>query len=90
VAKKGRWGGGFGGDPDQQALLSLRYEIFIAQYPNRIELLESNSHVHFRTTPKGKNIVASVQAWFRNLEREMAETARGCASSHAGRVFGQT
>jgi hypothetical protein len=57
--------------------------LFLIQYSDRVVLLESNSHVHFETTPKGKNIVALVQAWFLNLEREIAETrqtARRAAS----------
>lgn len=50
--------------------------VFLVQYADLVLLLESNSHVHFKTTPKGKNIVALVQAWFLNLEREMAEAER--------------
>jgi hypothetical protein len=46
--------------------------VFLVQYRDLVLLLESNSHVHFRTTPKGRHIVALVQAWFLNLEREMA------------------
>jgi hypothetical protein len=44
-------------------------------------LLESNSHVHFKTTPKGKNIVALVQAWFLTLERELADAARAAETA---------
>ena len=47
--------------------------VFLVQYSDLVLLLESNSHVHFKTNPKGTNIVALVQAWFLNLEREMAE-----------------
>ena len=50
--------------------------VFLVQYADVVVLMESNSHVHFRTTPKGRNIVALVQAWFLNLERDMAEAAR--------------
>ncbi len=46
--------------------------VFLVRYADLVLLLESNSHVHCKTNPKGKNIVALVQAWFLNLEREMA------------------
>lgn len=61
--------------------------VFLVQYRDRVVLLESNSHVHFRTTPKGKNIVALVQAWFRNLEREIAaaDVAAGRAADEVER-----
>lgn len=49
--------------------------VFLVQYPDRVVLLETNSHVHFRTQPAGKNIVALSQAWLANLEHEMAEAA---------------
>jgi hypothetical protein len=49
--------------------------VFLIQYADRVVLLETNTHVHFRTQPAGKNIVALTQAWFRNLEGEMAEAA---------------
>jgi hypothetical protein len=45
-------------------------------------LLESNTHVHFRTSPAGKNILALTQSWLGNMEQEMraaAETARTAA-----------
>ena len=47
--------------------------VFLVQYTDMVLLLESNSHTHFETSPKGKNIVALVQAWFLNLERDLAE-----------------
>jgi hypothetical protein len=50
--------------------------VFLVQYGDRVVLLESNSHVHFRTTPKGRHIVALVQSWFVNLEREIADAGR--------------
>jgi hypothetical protein len=62
--------------------------VFLIQYANAVVLLESNSHVHFRTTPKGKNIVALVQAWFLNLERDMADAARA-AQAAANETEGQ-
>ena len=49
--------------------------IFLIQYDDLVLLLESNSHVHFRTNPKGKNIAALVQSWFVNLERDLADAA---------------
>jgi hypothetical protein len=49
--------------------------VFLIQYPDRVVLLETNTHVHFRTQPAGKNILALTQSWLRNLEREMAEAA---------------
>ena len=50
--------------------------VFLIQYAEQVVLLESNSHVHFRTQPAGKNIVALTQAWFAGLEHGMAEAAR--------------
>ena len=47
--------------------------VFLVQYADLVLLLESNAHVHFRTNPKGKNIVTLIQTWFVNLERDMAE-----------------
>lgn len=49
--------------------------VLLIQYPNRVVLLETNTHVHFRTQPAGKNILALTQAWLGNLEREMTEAA---------------
>jgi hypothetical protein len=60
--------------------------LFLIQYPDLVLLLESNSHVHFGTTPKGKNIVALVQAWFRALERDLVEAqnvAKNAAEAEA-------
>ncbi len=56
--------------------------VFPIQYSDRVVLLESNMHVHFRTSPAGKNILALTQSWLGNLEQEMhaaAETARTAA-----------
>ena len=68
---------------DQRGILHLHLGgkdsdtlLFLVQYADRVVLLESNSHVHFKTTPKGKNIVGLVQAWFLHLEREMIEAAQ--------------
>ncbi len=55
--------------------------IFLVQYDDLVLLLESNSHVHFRTNPKGKNIVALVQSWFVNMERDMADAAQLAAGA---------
>ncbi len=55
--------------------------VFLIQYANRVVLLETNTHVHFRTQPAGKNIVALTQAWFRTLENDMAEAAAGAAAA---------
>jgi hypothetical protein len=57
--------------------------VFLVQYADLVLLLESNSHVHFRTSPQGKNIAALVQAWFLNLEREIAEAEQ--AAQHAAK-----
>ena len=57
--------------------------VLLIQYPDRVVLLETNTHVHFRTQPAGKNIVALTQAWLKNLEREMAEAgARALMANH--------
>jgi hypothetical protein len=73
---------------DQRGILHLHLGgknsdtlVLLIQYADRVVLLESNSHVHFKTTPKGKNIVALVQAWFLNLEREMTEAAQAAQNS---------
>jgi len=47
--------------------------VFLIQYASRVVLLETNSHVHFRTQPPGKNILALTQSWLGNLEASMAE-----------------
>lgn len=49
--------------------------VFLIQYADRVVLLETNTHVHFRTQPAGKNIVALTQAWFRSLENHMDAAA---------------
>ena len=49
--------------------------VFPIQYRDRVLLLETNTHVHFRTQPAGKNILALHQSWLGNLEREMQEAA---------------
>jgi len=49
--------------------------VLLIQYPDRVVLLETNTRVHFRTQPAGKNILALTQAWLRNLEREMTDTS---------------
>jgi hypothetical protein len=51
--------------------------VFLIQYADRVVLLETNTHVHFRTQPAGKNIVAPTQAWFRTLENDMAAGGGG-------------
>jgi hypothetical protein len=62
--------------------------VFLIQYADRIVLLESNTHVHFRTQPAGKNILALSQSWLGNLEQEMqtaavlAKTAKVEAERH--------
>jgi hypothetical protein len=55
--------------------------VFLIQYIDRIVLLESNTHIHFRTQPAGKNILALSQSWLDNLEREMREAAAQSASA---------
>lgn len=47
--------------------------VFLIQYADRVAMLETNSHMHFRTRPAGKNIVALSLAWLTNLEREISE-----------------
>jgi len=49
--------------------------VFLIQYADRIVLLETNSHVHFRSQPVGRNIVALSQSWLAHLEHDMAEAA---------------
>jgi hypothetical protein len=55
--------------------------VFLIQYADRVVLLETNTHVHFRTQPAGKNILALTQAWLRTLENEMVEAAGRVASA---------
>ncbi len=47
--------------------------VFLIQYADRVVLLETNSHIHFRTRPEGRNIVALTQAWLANLEADVAD-----------------
>jgi len=49
--------------------------IFLIQYADRVVLLETNTHIRFRTQPAGKNILALNQSWLGNLEREMEQAA---------------
>lgn len=53
--------------------------VFLVQYVDRVVLLETNSHMHLRTRPAGKNILALSQSWFRALEQEL-ETASAVAT----------
>lgn len=55
--------------------------VFLVQYADRVVLLETNTHVHFRTQPAGKNIVALTQAWFQTLEREMRDAGAQALSA---------
>ena len=55
--------------------------VFLIQYEDRVVLLETNTHVHFRTQPPGKNILALSQAWLRNLESEMASASVRAATA---------
>ncbi len=55
--------------------------VFLIQYADRVVLLETNTHVHFRTQPAGKNIVALTQAWFRTLENDMAAAAASAVAA---------
>ena len=55
--------------------------VFLIQYADRVVLLETNTHMHFRTQPAGKNIVALTQAWFRTLENDMAAAAAGAVAA---------
>ena len=49
--------------------------VFLIQYADRVVLLESNTHMHFRTQPPGRNILALTQSWLNNLERDMQQAA---------------
>jgi hypothetical protein len=51
--------------------------VFLIQYADRVVLLETNFHAHFRTQPAGRNIVALAQAWFHDLERETQRPPHG-------------
>ncbi len=50
--------------------------VFLVQYSDQVVLLETNTHIHFRTKPAGKNILALSQSWLGNLEQGMEEAAR--------------
>ena len=70
------------GPLDEQGIMHLHIGgrnsdvlVFLIQYADRVVLLESNTHVHFRTQPAGKNILALLQSWLVHLEREMQEAA---------------
>ena len=60
--------------------------IFLIQYSDHVLLLETNTHIHFRTQPAGKNILALHQSWLGNLEREMEESAVRAKSAEAEEV----
>ena len=67
-------------DPKHHAFASTAAKnsdvfVFLIQYADRVVLLETNTHVHFRTQPARKDIAALAQAWLRNLENEMADAA---------------
>jgi hypothetical protein len=49
--------------------------LFLIQYEDRVVLLETNTHMHFRTEPAGKNIAALTQSWLAHLEHDVAECA---------------
>ena len=49
--------------------------VFLIQYADRVVLLETNTHMHFRTQLAGKNILALSQSWLGNLEHDMQEAA---------------
>ena len=59
--------------------------MFLIQYADRVVLLESNTHMHFRTQPAGKNILALTQSWLGNLEREMQQAAEQARTAAAER-----
>ena len=75
---------------DQQGIMHLHLGgkdsdvlVFLIQYADRVVLLESNTHVHFRTQPAGKNILALTQSWLGNLEREMQQAAEQARTAAA-------
>jgi hypothetical protein len=55
--------------------------VFLIQYANKVVLLETNTHVHFRTQPAGKNILALNQSWLWNLEAEMHDALASAAAA---------
>jgi hypothetical protein len=59
--------------------------VFLVQYADRIVLLESNTHVHFRTQPAGKNVLALTQSWLGNMEHEMQQAADQARTAAAER-----
>lgn len=65
--------------------------VFLIQYADRVVLLETNTHMHFRTRPAGKNIVALSLAWLTNLEREISDAATRVleATTEAERLAGE-
>ena len=60
--------------------------VFLIQYADRVVFLETNTHIHFRTEPAGKNILALHQSWLGNLEREMEEAATLAKTADAEEV----
>jgi hypothetical protein len=71
--------------------------VFLIQYVDRVVLLETNSHIHFRTQPAGKNLLALSQSWLANLEHQIADAmnearvatndaARGAAEEKRSRL----
>lgn len=62
--------------------------VFLIQYADRVVLLETNSHIHFRTQPAGKNLLALSQAWLSSLEHKVAEAMNQAqtATDHAARL----
>lgn len=49
--------------------------VFLIQYADQVVLLESNTHMHFRTQPPGKNILALAQSWLADLEHDIQAAA---------------
>ncbi len=55
--------------------------VFLIQYADRVVMLETNTHLHFRTQPAGKNILALTQAWLRTLEKDLTAAAAQVAAA---------
>lgn len=55
--------------------------VFLIQYADQVVLLESNTHMHFRTQPPGKNILALSQSWLAELEHDMQAAAEESKSA---------
>lgn len=55
--------------------------VFLIQYADRVVVLETNTHLHFRTQPAGKNILALTQTWLQTLEKDMAAAAARAATA---------